>query len=97
VEHALAGEEFLTNQEKALKTATSEALAARTLAEERYAKGLSDLITLLDAQRRAFDAKSRLLSVQRLRLDARIDLYLALGGDFYADVQIWPQHAETTR
>jgi outer membrane protein TolC len=97
VEQALAGEEFLTNQEKALKTATSEALAARTLAEERYAKGLSDLITLLDAQRRAFDAKSRLLSVQRMRLDGRIDLYLALGGGFYADVQIWPQHAETTR
>ncbi len=95
VELALAAEDFLQAQEKALKTATSEALAARLLAEERYAKGLSDLITLLDAQRRDFEAESRLLSVQRQRLDSRIDLYLALGGGFAASKP--QQHAETTR
>ncbi len=82
VEQALIAADLLARQEKALQTATTEAQAARTLAEDRYAKGLSDLITLLDAQRRAFDAESRLLSVRRLRLDARIDLHLALGGDF---------------
>ncbi|MEC8645726.1 MAG: efflux transporter outer membrane subunit [Candidatus Latescibacterota bacterium] len=82
VEQALIAADLLARQEKALQTATTEAQAARTLAEDRYAKGLSDLITLLDAQRRAFDAESQLLSVRRLRLDARIDLHLALGGDF---------------
>ena len=70
--------------------------AARTLAEDRYAKGLSDLITLLDAQRRAFDAESRLLSVRRLRLDARIDLHLALGGDF-SHTPLSSHSAENTR
>jgi outer membrane protein, multidrug efflux system len=95
VELALAAEGFLQTQEEALKTASSEARAARVLAEERYAKGLSDLITLLDAQRRAFDAESRLLSVRRQRLDSRIDLYLALGGGFVASQP--QQHAETTR
>jgi outer membrane protein, multidrug efflux system len=95
VELALAAESFLTTQEQALKTASSEALAARVLAEDRYAKGLSDLTTLLDAQRRAFDAESRLLSVRRQRLDSRIDLYLALGGGFVAPQT--QQHAETTR
>ena len=95
IELALAAESFLTTQEQALKTASSEALAARVLAEDRYAKGLSDLTTLLDAQRRAFDAESRLLSVQRQRLDSRIDLYLALGGGFVAPQT--QQHAETTR
>jgi NodT family efflux transporter outer membrane factor (OMF) lipoprotein len=95
VELALAAESFLVAQEKALKTASSEALAARVLAEERYAKGLSNLITLLDAQRRAFDAESRLLSVRRQRLDSRIDLYLALGGGFTTSQP--QQHVETTR
>jgi outer membrane protein, multidrug efflux system len=84
VESALAGERFLAAQETALQTATREALAARQLAEERYAKGLSDLITMLEAQRRAFDAESRLLAVRRQRIDARIDLHLALGGGFSA-------------
>ena len=82
VESALAGERFLAAQETALLTATQEALAARQLAEERYAKGLADLITMLEAQRRAFDAQSRLLTVRRQRLDARLDLHLALGGGF---------------
>lgn len=95
VESALAAEEFLRAQEQALTTASREALAARLLAEDRYAKGLSDLITLLDAQRRAFDSESRLLSVRRQRLDSRIDLYLALGGGFAASLP--QQHAETTR
>ncbi len=96
VEQALAAEQFLARQESALQTASVEARAARTLAEDRYTKGLSDLITLLDAQRRAFDAESRLLSVQRQRLDTRIDLHLALGGDF-SDAPLVFQHAEITR
>jgi outer membrane protein TolC len=52
------------------------------LAEDRYAKGLTNFIEVLEAQRQAFLAQSELLSVKRLRLDNRIDLYLALGGDF---------------
>ena len=84
VESSLAAEQFLAGQETALARATEEALAARRLAEDRYNKGLADLITLLEAQRRAFEAESRLLAVRRLRLDARIDLHLALGGGFAA-------------
>tara|TARA_Y100001934_G_C12176671_1_gene689385 strand:- start:413 stop:961 length:549 start_codon:yes stop_codon:yes gene_type:complete len=96
VEQSLKTTELLSRREEALETATLEAQAARTLAEDRYAKGLSDLITLLDAQRRAFDAESRLLSVRRLRLDARIDLHLALGGDF-SSIPLSLQPAENTR
>ena len=93
VESALAAEQYLAAQEGALRIATEEALAARQLAEERYGKGLADLITLLEAQRRAFDAESRLLTVQRQRLDARIDLHLALGGSF-SETDILSQRAE---
>ena len=94
VEGRLQAEGFLADQQQALSTAVAEALAARTLAEDRYTRGLSDLITLLESQRRAFDAESRLLSLRRQRLDIRIDLHLALGGGFvYAD-STSSQHAE---
>ncbi len=85
VEAALADEGFLVKQQDALETAAEQALAARRLAEDRYASGLTDLITMLESQRRAFEAESQLLAVRRGRLDARIDLYLALGGGFVTD------------
>lgn len=97
VETRLRAEGFLADQEKALTTAAAEAVAARVLAEERYVRGLSDLIILLEAQRRAFDAESRLLSVRRQRLDARIDLHLALGGGFADDDLSTSQHVELTQ
>jgi outer membrane protein TolC len=59
-----------------------QSLAARDLADDRYARGISDLIEVLEAQRRAFLSQSQLIGVQRARLDNRVELYLALGGDF---------------
>ena len=82
VEAALAAENYLTAREQALKIATEQAIAARDLAQDRYDHGLSDFITVLEAQRRAFDAESQLQTIRRERLDARVDLHLALGGDF---------------
>lgn len=84
VESALAAEEFLKAQEDALDQATAQSLAARELAEDRYATGLSGLITMLEAQRRAHEAESALLAVRRHKLDNRINLHLALGGGFVA-------------
>lgn len=82
VESALAAETFLAAQERALQVATEQAVAARELAETRYASGLSDVITMLEAQRRAFDAEGQYITVRRQRLESRVNLYLALGGDF---------------
>ena len=82
VEATLAAAGFLAQQEAALEIASEEALAARRLGEDRYARGLTDLIAVLESQRRAYDAESQLLSVRRQRLDNRIDLHLALGGGF---------------
>jgi NodT family efflux transporter outer membrane factor (OMF) lipoprotein len=88
VETALTAEKNLEEREQALRVSAEQALAARRLAEDRYARGLAGLIEVLEAQRRAFDSQSQLLSVRRLRLDNRIDLYLALGGDFITDFLI---------
>lgn len=82
VETALEAETWLAEREKALQTAVDQAMAARDLAQSRYARGLTDLIEVLESQRRAFLSQSQLLIVKRQRLDNRIDLYLALGGDF---------------
>jgi outer membrane protein TolC len=41
-------------------------------------------LAVLEAQRQALNAESQYLSVRRQRLDARIDLHLALGGDWGA-------------
>jgi NodT family efflux transporter outer membrane factor (OMF) lipoprotein len=82
VESALAAEELLEQQEAALKDASEQSVAARRLADERYAQGLTDIIAVLEAQRRAYNSQSQLITVQRQRLDNRVDLYLALGGGF---------------
>ncbi len=82
VENALAAENYLARQEAALQTATDQAKAARQLAEDRYARGLTPMITMLESQRNAFQSESQLLDVRRQRIYARIDLYLALGGGF---------------
>jgi len=82
VETALAAERYLAKQESALVTAGKESDEAEGLAVEQYGRGLVDIITVLDSQRRAFDAKRSLIAIRNERLQNRIDLYLALGGDF---------------
>jgi outer membrane protein TolC len=81
---ALSAEAFLSEREKDLAVAAEQSLAARHLAEDRYGRGLADVLTMLSAQRAADLSESQLLSVRRQRLDARIDLHLSLGGGFDA-------------
>lgn len=82
VENLLAAERYLRKQANAARLARDEAQAAAKLARMRYNKGLADIITLLDAQRRANDAAGQFLSIQRSQLDNQVDLFLALGGGF---------------
>lgn len=82
VEDALAAENYLAAQEKALRTSAEESIEAEKLALEEYGKGLAGIITVLESQRRSFNAQSSLIQVSSQRLQNRLDLYLALGGDF---------------
>ncbi len=82
VETALAAEEFFDEQVVALRRNVREARLAEELSLSQYEKGLVEIITVLESQRRAFDAESSLLNVRLLRLLNRVDLHLALGGDF---------------
>lgn len=82
VETALAAEQFLLQQEAALERAATEAERAEQLALSQYEKGLSEVLTMLDARQRAFDARSTLTSVKAQRVRNRAALHLALGGEF---------------
>lgn len=85
VEDALASETFLAGQVSASRIAATEARAAEELALDQYRRGLTGIITLLESQRRKFNADSALIEVENLRLQNRINLHLALGGDYAAD------------
>jgi outer membrane protein TolC len=82
VELALAAEDVLMRREQALQEAVLQSSAARALAEQRYQAGLTGIITVLAAQRTAYNVESQLLGIKRARLDNRVDLHLALGGGF---------------
>lgn len=82
VESLLAAEAFLKDQEMALQATSEESSEAETLATEQYERGLVDIITVLESERRAFNARSSLINVANLRLQNRLSLYLALGGHF---------------
>ncbi|HCV99455.1 MAG TPA: transporter [Verrucomicrobiales bacterium] len=82
VENALDAESHLAVMDESLGEAHKQSQAAAQIAQERYDRGLENIITLLEARRRAIDAESRWWSVRRLRLDNRINLHLALGGGF---------------
>ncbi len=82
VENALDSETHLAVMDTSLGEAKKQSEAAAQIAQERYDRGLENIITLLEARRRAINAESRWWLVRRRRLDNRINLHLALGGGF---------------
>jgi NodT family efflux transporter outer membrane factor (OMF) lipoprotein len=87
VENALANEAHFAAQESALNVAATESIAAEELAWKQYERGLVGIVTLLDSQRRAVNSRSSLYSISRARLENRVDLYLALGGDYETPIR----------
>ena len=59
-----------------------QARAALSLAMNKYAAGKTDIITVLEAQRRSLQTRTDLLETRLELLKNRVDLHLALGGDF---------------
>mgnify|MGYP000954726088 CR=1 FL=1 len=51
-------------------------------AERDLTQGLVGYLSVLEAQRRAFNSRNAIIALRNQRLLNRIDLYLALGGDF---------------
>ncbi|MCZ6673749.1 MAG: TolC family protein [Verrucomicrobia bacterium] len=85
VETALANEGSLRRDEEALRETVVEYEAAVDLAWEQYVRGLVDIITVLDSQRRLYNAIRSLIIISNQRIQSRIGLYQALGGGFVDD------------
>ena len=82
VETALAAEQFLRRQYQAMTKAANLAKDAAEAAQDDYREGAADVQTLLSAETRYIQAASTTLTLQRLLLANRVDLHLALGGDY---------------
>lgn len=82
VEQALAAEVFLRERENATARAAKLAGEAAQRAAEEFTAGTGDVLTLIDTRKQQIDTASQLAAIRRLRLDQRVDLHLALGGDF---------------
>lgn len=81
VEQTLAAEEWLRKQEQAFLTNVQQTEGSRKAAVKAYRHGTIQILTLLDSYRSTLSAQSDYLTVQRLLLNNRINLYLALGAD----------------
>lgn len=81
VEQALEAEEWLRQQEAALKKAVEHTESSQQLAVYSYRNDLIGILTLLDSYRSTLNAQTAHLSVTRQLLSNRVNLYLALGGD----------------
>lgn len=82
VENGISSETSLQQRYQATLEAAENAKLAETLSFEQYLKGLVSYTTVLDAQKRSFDAQSSLISIKSLLISNRVNLHLALGGDF---------------
>jgi len=57
-------------------------LAAEKLSFDQYLKGLVTYTTVLESQRRSFDAQTTLIELTNALLQNRIEIYRVLGGDY---------------
>ncbi len=82
VETNLDQSTVLREREQSLDAAANEAGEALRIAQLRFNEGESDLLDVLTIQQRVFSTQSALVNVQRARLEQRVNLNLALGGDW---------------
>ena len=82
VETAISQEQSLQQRYQATLKAQENAIAAEQLSFEQYQSGLVTYTTVLDAQDRSFDAQSSVIEIKNQLIINRINLHIALGGDF---------------
>lgn len=83
VESALAADRSLARQQTFLDEQLKQAVLAERQSEREYTEGVNpNILSVLEAQRRANNARLSLIALRAERIRNRIDLHLALGGDF---------------
>ncbi len=74
----------LSKREVELRESMEQAQEAFRIAKLRHQEGESELIDVLTIQQRVTAARSDLVSIRRLLLEQRVNLHLALGGNWDA-------------
>ncbi len=88
VESALNADVSLAEQETFLLQEVEQAALAEKQAARDYADGSNDdILRVLESQTRATNARAGLIRLRNERLQNRIDLHLALGGDFHTSAK----------
>ncbi|WP_238934561.1 efflux transporter outer membrane subunit [Maricaulis parjimensis] len=83
-ENAIHADAILETRVASLRQAFEEAAEAEQLVIRQYASGVATIFDLLNAQSRRISAESQYISARRDRATNRVDLYLAIAGDFSA-------------
>ncbi|MGV0036017.1 MAG: TolC family protein [Candidatus Azotimanducaceae bacterium WSBS_2022_MAG_OTU7] len=82
IENNLDNGTVVAQREAELTEASKQANEAFRIANLRYNAGESELLDVLSIQQRVVGAQRSLSSVKRLLLEQRVNLNLALGGDW---------------
>jgi outer membrane protein, multidrug efflux system len=82
VEDALAGDYYLRKREGALTDAVSSSADSVKFGRQQFEQGQIDMFTVLRLTGENLAAKVQLTQIRAARLRERVNLYLALGGDF---------------
>ena len=82
VEDAISRDVSLRERYASFLDAEKNSSAALRLALDQYQRGLVTYTTVLESQRQAFDAEATVVGLRNELLQNRINLYLALGGEF---------------
>lgn len=82
VENAISEEISLKKQFDATKLAAQNAEIAAELSFQQYQRGLVEYTTVLESQTRYYDAEVSAIKIQTQLAANRVQLHLALGGDF---------------
>jgi multidrug efflux system outer membrane protein len=82
VENALISEQLLQEGLKYVEVRLEQARAAEQLSRERYHRGVEAILTVLESERRKRLAENELTILKGLIWTNRVNIHLALGGDW---------------
>jgi len=85
VEDALISEQKLQQQLEEVQFRFEEAKAAEDLSRDRYQQGVSNLLLVLESERRRRLAETELAIIKGRLWTNRVNLFLALGGDWQTE------------
>jgi NodT family efflux transporter outer membrane factor (OMF) lipoprotein len=78
---------------RSLDRALAAAKLSTNLASDRYDRGLTDYLNVLDAERQQFDLEQQYVSAQQIEAESLVGLYKALGGGWQPGADVPPLRA----